>query len=360
MTKLEELIYSLATVIIRYHDTQRGIHPLIVEIDPLLLRKKSRELAMSIMQNRDTKFDEYLKSLIENCTKGYPGRLHFLIFLLHEISFLKAQLDRKTPFNPIEFEEYEKQVAQLFKDLSQLLSTIKSKTCKVSYSALSDTNTSIALSGLLNDAFFGNTFCNSGLLLIDEVFDRFYISQSRSDQEIKALVVSLCMENQNALLANSLQSQNPAQEIQKLESKPITLEIETQTEPEAPTHKTPNLDMEIEKYKVQIQEQEEVNLAQQKAIEELKNKLKEIRIELENVQLELEQKQKELERTQVQRPPFIPSSNLYGLGALSIFNRQRIFSSTPGPFLHSQVTPSRLEVEESNLSSQTLEDIGLT
>ena len=203
MTKLEELIYSLATAIVCYYDTQKGVKKLIVESDPTTLRKKSREYAIGIILN--PKFDDQLKGLIDVCTNGYADRKHFLTFLLREISFLKMQLNKELPYNEEEIAKYQKQVTKLLIDFKQLLNTPKGKKYEVTHS---DDNTGIDLKGMINDAYWGNHFCNSGTFLIDEVFNRFHITPSSSEEELTEVAMSLCTEHQNTLLVTELQKQN--------------------------------------------------------------------------------------------------------------------------------------------------------
>ncbi|MBI2785787.1 MAG: hypothetical protein HYX60_05550 [Legionella longbeachae] len=201
MTKLEELIYSLATALVRYHDSQPKVSKLVNTSEPTLLRKKAREYAIGIIQSKEIMFDQRLNALIENCTKGYLDRKEFLTYLLDEIIFLKKQLERKKPFNSEELIEYQKQVVQLFIDFKQLLNTSKDKKYKVIYSSLNYENkTYNDLSGLINNAWVGNIYCNSGTILIEEVLHRFHLSTTDSNEEIKEIAFSLCIEHQNALL----------------------------------------------------------------------------------------------------------------------------------------------------------------
>lgn len=210
MTKLEDLYYSLTTVLVRYHDSQAGVTKLINESDPHLLRKKSRSCAIAILQNKDVHYKIRMDELIKECTKGYPGRTPFLYFLLHQITFLKALQDRNKSFEPIQLEEYINQLTQFLIDLRKLLNTTKSKTYVVKYSRLSIENepnaeVTIALSGLIND-YYPYSLCNSGFLLKEEVLETLNIALNYSDSEIKVIAESLCIEHQNALLVPELQA----------------------------------------------------------------------------------------------------------------------------------------------------------
>lgn len=213
MTRLEELLYTLTSVIIRYHDSQpKVLNKLIVESNPILLRRKALALAKEIIQDKDVECKGRLEELIQNCTKGYPDRKPFLYFILNEVLFLKSMLDRKSSFEPSKLEEYKKQIAQLLIDLKQLMITPKSKTYEVKYtSATENSETSISLSGVKNDGYVGGEFCNSGNLIKEEVLEALNIhinskntAECSSDEEIKALAESLCLEHQNALLVPEL------------------------------------------------------------------------------------------------------------------------------------------------------------
>ncbi|KGP64162.1 hypothetical protein EP47_10170 [Legionella norrlandica] len=209
MTKLEELLYTLASVIIRYHDSQpKVLNKLITENNPISLRRKAIILSKEIIQDQDVEFKARLEDLIKKCTKGYSDRSPFLHFILHEISFLKSMQDRKKSFEPSQLEEYKKQIAQLLIDLKLLMITPKSKTHGVTYTKASeDYETIISLSGLKNDGYVGGEFCNSGNLIKEEVLEALNIhinskvpEECSSDEEIKEIASSLCMEHQNSLV----------------------------------------------------------------------------------------------------------------------------------------------------------------
>lgn len=236
MTKLEDLINSLASIIVRYHDTQKDVTKLIVESDQTLLRKKSRRYAIDIMQNTEVKFDQRLGRLIDACTKKYPDRKPFLTFILKETIFLKEQLDRKVPFTSEELEKLKQQISQLFIDSRQLLKIYKNTSYKVTYSSLDDKTLAYDdLNGLINDAYYGNHFCNSGDILLDEVLGRFHITIDYTDDEIKEIAAALCLEHQNALLVAELKNQKFELESQQstlvlqkseLENQKSTLELQ--------------------------------------------------------------------------------------------------------------------------------------
>ncbi|TIE97886.1 hypothetical protein [Legionella pneumophila] len=241
MTRLEELLYTLTSVIIRYHDSQpKVLNKLIVESNPILLRRKALALAKEIIQDKDIECKGRLEELIQNCTKDYPDRKPFLYFILNEVLFLKSMLDKKSSFEPSKLEEYKKQITQLLIDLKQLMITPKSKTYEVKYtSATENSETSISLSGVKNDGYVGGEFCNSGNLIKEEVLEALNIhinskntAECSSDEEIKALAESLCLEHQNALLVPELleKARILTESSQEQESELLTKTEQTKTD----------------------------------------------------------------------------------------------------------------------------------
>ncbi|HEO1343828.1 TPA: hypothetical protein VAH47_002058, partial [Legionella pneumophila] len=137
-------------------------------------------------------------------------------------------------------EEYKKQITQLLIDLKQLMITPKSKTYEVKYtSATENSETSISLSGVKNDGYVGGEFCNSGNLIKEEVLEALNIhinskntAECSSDEEIKALAESLCLEHQNALLVPELleKARILTESSQEQESELLTKTEQTKTD----------------------------------------------------------------------------------------------------------------------------------
>lgn len=264
MTRLEELLYALTSVIIRYHDSQpKVLNKLVVEKNPILLGKKVLAYAKEIIHDENEGFKARLEEIIQDCTsKGYTERNPFLRFILNEIVFLKSMQDRKKSFDPSQLEEYKKQTAQILLDLKQLMITPKSKTCRVTYTTTSeDSEPNISLSGLKNDGYYGGEFCNSGNLINEEVLLTFNIhinsndvSECSSDEELKEIASDLCLEHQNRLLVPEL-----SELVHELtdHNKELRKTIKTQAE-------------ESERDKKKILEQETAIQGKDKEIEKLK------------------------------------------------------------------------------------------
>ncbi|CAM2850333.1 Uncharacterised protein [Legionella steigerwaltii] len=206
MTRLEELLYSLTAVIIRYHDSQPKVNKLVAEMDEEQSKEKYLTCAKEIIQNPVVHFKIRLSNLIKQCTDS--GRRPFLYYILHEVTSLKALLDKTSSLEATKLEEYKNQIAQLFIDLKLILDTPKSKKYKVTYSKSEDTPAvPIALIGLKSEGFFEDGLCNSGDILKEGVFKRFGITTYSSNDDLKAIAEQICMEHQLTRLVPELFAQ---------------------------------------------------------------------------------------------------------------------------------------------------------
>ncbi len=202
MTRLEDLLYSLATVIIRYHDVQSRVKKLVFETDKQLIRRDSRHLAKTIINDNQVDYKTKFEALVKECP---PERKPFLTYVLNELVLIKLLLDRKTPFEPSQLEELKKQLFTLFSDFNKLLSTVKSRPCKITYSTSDFTPGSThTLDGLVNDGWAGSELCNSGIFLNQEVLERFGVTLISSPEEIAEIAEQICVEQQNALLISEI------------------------------------------------------------------------------------------------------------------------------------------------------------
>jgi hypothetical protein len=210
MTRSEDLLYSLTTVIIRYHDKQSGVKILVAESDESVVRKKSRSLAKRIINDNKTDFKTRLESLIKECTESHADRRPFLSFLLNEIISLKSITDQNKSFSPIQFEEYKNQIAQLLFDFKQLLSNSKGTTPMITqHKTATSPGGRTSLEGLIDDSYLNRgQLCNSGLFLKEEILDRYNLNIDSSELEINEFAQQLCQEHQNALLIPELTAKN--------------------------------------------------------------------------------------------------------------------------------------------------------
>ncbi|BCA95918.1 hypothetical protein TUM19329_22790 [Legionella antarctica] len=208
---IEDLLISLTTYILRYHDSQPKNIPIIPPESNLdLLQEQYRAHALKTLMNRDVHYDEYLTGLIKEGEKDYSGRLPLLFYILNEIKVIKSMVDRTTPFSPNELECYKKQMTRMLIDLRQLVLTIKGTTYNVKYSSIVEDDKeipekSISLSGTASYSYLtGHSLCTSGSLLTEEVLKRFNITTTSSDKYIQDIAEEFCKARQNALLVPEL------------------------------------------------------------------------------------------------------------------------------------------------------------
>lgn len=203
MIQLVDLIYTLTSVIVRYHDLHVP-EKLITESDSTALQKKALEYGAVIINDDATNYKDRLFELIQRCTGTYKDRAPLLAYFLHEIEFIKNAVERRNAFTPQELDQFKIEVAQLLLDLKQLLLHLKSSTYEVSYSkSPPKTEKKISLMGLLNTGYLGKVYCDSGALLLDVLF-RFRIDPTTPDEKIRGIAEGLCMELQNSLLVPEL------------------------------------------------------------------------------------------------------------------------------------------------------------
>ncbi|QMT59643.1 hypothetical protein [Legionella sp. PC997] len=330
MTRLEELIYALATVIVRYHDSQDNIEAkdkLVTAVDPTIHRKKSHDRAVEIIQN--VSFASYLEGKISACTKGYHGREEFLLFLLNKICFLKEQLDIKTPFKEHELRAFQEQLTQLFIDFRKLLNIKKGVKHPVT---LQDSRVK-ELAGLLNDRYIGSKYCNSGQLLIEEVLFVLHMTPDDSNEELKDIAANICLEQQTLLQwqseASKKSTKESDREAEKLELEQLKLLMATQKS-------------EFENKIVELSEKEKQQLIT----------IDELTLKLEKIQAEYESLKKQTEEAPTRRFQVYPPLYGYGLAGLPMLQRQggnssRFFSQTmQTPPTSSQTLPTLDDFEE--------------
>ncbi|CEG56441.1 hypothetical protein [Legionella fallonii] len=212
MTRLEDLIYSLAALIVTYHDTQ-GTNVLVTETIPQARLNKSRGIATLIMKAEEPSYDKRLTELIKECTDTYRLRRPLLFYILHQIKFLNLMQSQQKSFGDSQLIKYKEQIKNMLSDFQQLIITGKSKTLNVRYCELTPEGTNtppkeVSLPGLKNDAYYGPSLCNSGELLKDEVLLRLNVTVHTSQEEIAALAEDLCTGHENALSVPELRATN--------------------------------------------------------------------------------------------------------------------------------------------------------
>lgn len=338
MIRLEELLYSLTTVIVRYHDSLAA-KKLIIAKDKPEARLKSRDFALEIIKDKNNDFHLKLGEIIKNCTEGYPGRRPFLNFLLNELVLLHSFLNKKESFSEEDLVKYKDQVFRILMDFKGLLSTTKSKTFEVTqHKTEMCPGGLIALSGCINDGYTGNDLCNSGIFLKEEVLDILNISIGFSEEIVKEFANRICTEHQNALSVPELKTENQRLKQQMSEQEHV-VESEDQTlklKLAEQAGKLNDQDVLIRQQQEQIKQQAE-QIKQQE--EQAKQQLEQIKLQLEQIQQQEEKikQQEELISTQrrqigesVTKPRLVSGIGGFGLYSPSLFGLKYLTQRSTG------------------------------
>lgn len=251
MTKLADLLHSLAAVIICYHDAQVS-DKLVNDPDPKLINDHTKKISEILLSDPKTGFAK-LNDLITRCTLNYSYRKHLLDYLLNEVIFLKNALDKKEPYASSEFLKYQANMTQMFTNLRQLLLTPKSSNFNVKYSPVEGKEPSITLNGLTDNGVIYTKLCKSGELL-EELFLQFNLLRSSSKINFIEKAESICQEHQNSLLNTQLDAQNK-----------VLLEK----------------DLQIEKFTQQLQFLQQGPSEQARQLQQAQERIKEVEMQLD-------------------------------------------------------------------------------
>lgn len=211
---LSTVLNALVTIIIKYHDYQ-NVRKIVETPSPEAVHQKAEELLKEL---NATELNDRLTSYIEECTSdvGYSTRKPFLNYMLMQINYLKPIIARDRAMDENEILRISSVLKQLFLDSIELLKTTKEKTYKVTWK-----DCKIDINGLSNSAFYAISLCNSGQLLLNELFAPLNLCDKSNASEIEATLLQLLNEFNLPLLAQeaislkkentSLQAQNADQ-----------------------------------------------------------------------------------------------------------------------------------------------------
>ncbi|MFJ1268243.1 hypothetical protein ACD661_06720 [Legionella lytica] len=213
---LNDLITSLATILVRYHDSQ-GINVCIKETEPTAVKKAARDYAMKLLQLDES--DQEFARLNVECTTKYADfkRIDLLTFIKDEIKILRELSLRTTPFlesddesTHSEFDDYKNKITMLLIDFKGLLITQKENIYEARIKRLNEpTPIKLGLHGMIDSKRMGNIFgmlkssplCNSGDLVKVELLDRFNLTELSTTSEIRIVAEHICESHQHALMA---------------------------------------------------------------------------------------------------------------------------------------------------------------
>ncbi|MFT4058346.1 MAG: hypothetical protein QM652_02230 [Legionella sp.] len=224
---IETFINSLAAIIVRYHDSQKEV----VLINPTKDEIQNINHAIALLKKNN--YETELERIIRECTKKYSERYEFLTFIRDEIIFLRSQLNRETPFNNQEFEEFRKKITMLFEDFILLSKINKLQTHNVRVNRLDNKPLDIiALRGfkkssevwnaygLLNSTLCTSVLCTSGECVEEELMKRFEC-QFKSLDKIEEQVMRICERYQNSLLNAKIKELQAQLDLEKVNHEKI-------------------------------------------------------------------------------------------------------------------------------------------
>lgn len=252
MTRLDELIIALAATIVSYCEIKTGDkHPLRV------LREGERN---GIIWNYPS-FEEITKQ-IDKASKIDAERTSFLTYLKEEILLLTEYSIKKEPLSDSELDDLYSKINRLLLGFKTLLSTKQSTKVTVHYTSKTG---GVNLAGLLNTSKVGGTYCNTGICLKKEVFDRFNLDTEYETIGLNTFIKSLCSEYQNTLLvvSQSKATTQPTKTINKLE-------------PPLPINKKQESNTTLRNLEEQLAKALEKVTLQQNALLNLENKIQEL------------------------------------------------------------------------------------
>jgi len=194
--------------------------------------KLNRKYALALLKKEN--FEAELERLIEACTVAYSGRAKLLRFIKEEIVFFKSLLDRKTPFETEEFEEYQKKITMLFNDFIELSKRDKNDPYSVHVNRLNKAPLETKeLKGIINIGlgFFHPALCKSGECIEEEFMKRYDLNFESTIEEVKKQVEKICKEYSKIQeLQNALDLEVKAHDVTRQESAAKDQEIKFLTE----------------------------------------------------------------------------------------------------------------------------------
>lgn len=185
---LSSVLNALVTVIIRYHDYQK-VNKIVEKPSPEDTHEKAKEF---IKELDAAALKDKLTAYINECTdaSGYNIRKSFLNFLVMQIDYLKPIIETERALESTEINQITARLKQLIIDSIELLKTTKDKTYKVTWTK----DCKIDINGLSNNAYYVITLCNSGQLLLDELFTPLKLCRESTPSEIESTIEQLVQE----------------------------------------------------------------------------------------------------------------------------------------------------------------------
>lgn len=205
MSRLNGLLETLVTVIVRYHDQKREL-PAAQESEQVhaLLDKPHAELYKT------------LHNLVEASTANDKARLSLLMYTLHTVDLLKSLFDSQTPTEEEPLNLIKKQVLQFIVDVQTLLTTSQSSELIIKYN-----NHDTRMYGFMRAAWRGYSLCTSGHILQQTLFPTLRLPSDATLDKVDVVINDIFKEHTLLLLIRTQEQEN-----HRLSSKVVVLEKE--------------------------------------------------------------------------------------------------------------------------------------
>ncbi|WP_019217364.1 hypothetical protein [Legionella tunisiensis] len=148
MSRLQNLVNSLVTVVLNYTDPKR-------------LKGHTEE---SLLQKSHDDLIEDLAQLIGDSTVSYVTRRTLLDYFLYELNTLKPLADKSTPFGEAELKRIKTHLLALITNTKNLLKIDKTDSLSVSYNE-EERDVSVEIFGFIDGGTLYSSTCRSGQVI---------------------------------------------------------------------------------------------------------------------------------------------------------------------------------------------------
>ncbi|KTC94956.1 hypothetical protein [Legionella feeleii] len=193
MSRLQNLVNSLVSVILNYTDPKR----LKGHTEESLLQKSHEDLIKDLTQ------------LIKDATASYETRRTLLDYFLYELNTLKPLADKSTPLGEAELKRIETHLLALITNTQDLLKIDKTSSLPVSYNE-EDRDATVKISGFIDGGNFYSSTCRSGQVIQrwHEGIEKLSVFPADSLKDAQLFLDHIIDEHHSAILLPHLEEEN--------------------------------------------------------------------------------------------------------------------------------------------------------
>lgn len=193
MSRLQNLVNSLVTVILNYTDPKR----LKGQTEEGLLQKSHGDLIKDLTQ------------LIEGATASYVTRRTLLDYFLYELNTLKPLADKSTPLDEVELKRIKIHLLALITNTQDLLKIDKTSSLPISYNE-EDRDKTVQISGFIDGGTLYSSTCRSGQVIQHwhEDIEKLSVFPTDSLKDAQLFLGHIIDEHHSAILLPHLEKEN--------------------------------------------------------------------------------------------------------------------------------------------------------